>query len=74
MTGRLIQVAKTAYQYPLIVKQLWHAPLMQSPDQEIVYRDRQRFTYRQIRERIGRLASVLSKLGVQPGETVGVLD
>ena len=74
MTGRLIQVAKSAYQYPLIVKQLWHAPLMQSPDQEIVYRDRQRFTYRQIRERIGRLASVLSKLGVQPGETVGVLD
>ena len=74
MTGRLIQVAKTAYQYPLIVKQLWHAPLMQSPDQEIVYRGRQRFTYRQIRERIGRLASVLSKLGVQPGETVGVLD
>jgi len=74
MTGRLIQVAKTAYQYPLIVKQLWHGPLMQSPDQEIVYRDRQRFTYRQIRERIGRLASVLNKLGVQPGETVGVLD
>ena len=74
MTGRLIQVAKSAYQYPLIVKQLWHTPLMQSPDQEIVYRDRQRFTYRQIRERIGRLASVLSKLGVQPGETVGVLD
>ena len=74
MTGRLIQVAKSAYQYPLIVKQLWHTPLTQSPDQEIVYRDRQHFTYHQIRERIGRLASALSKLGVQPGETVGVLD
>jgi fatty-acyl-CoA synthase len=74
MTGRLIQVAKTAYQYPLIVKQLWHTPLTQSPDQEIVYRDRRHFTYRQIRERVGRLASALSKLGVQPGETVGVLD
>src|SRR5262245_9118608 len=74
MTGRLIQVTESAYQYPLIVKQLWHTPLMQSPDQEIVYRDRKRFTYRQIRERIGRLASALSKLGVQPGETVGMLD
>jgi fatty-acyl-CoA synthase len=74
MTGRLIQVAKSAYQYPLIFKQLWHTPLMQSPDQEIVYRDRKRFTYRQIKERIGRLASALSKLGVQPGETVGMLD
>src|SRR5215467_9617449 len=74
MVGRLIQVAKSAYQYPLIFKQLWHTPLLQSPDQEIVYRDLRRFTYRQIVERIGRLASALSKIGVRPGETVGVLD
>ena len=74
MTGRLIQVAKSAYQYPLILKQLWHTPLLQAPDQEIVYRDLKRFTYRQIRERIGRLASALDKIGVRPGDTVGVLD
>jgi len=74
MEGRLIQVAKSAYQYPLIFKQLWHTPRLQSPDQEIVYRDLRRFTYRQIVERIGRLASALGKLGVRPGETVGVLD
>jgi fatty-acyl-CoA synthase len=74
MVGRLIQIAKSAYQYPLILKQLWHTPLMQSPDQEIVYRDRKRFTYREIRDRIGRLASALSKIGVRPGDTVGVLD
>ena len=74
MTGRLIQVAKSAYQYPLIFKQLWHTPLLQAPDQEIVYRDLKRFTYRQIRERIGRLASALDKIGVRPGDTVGVLD
>src|SRR6516162_2697937 len=74
MVGRLIQVANSAYQYPLIFKQLWHTPLVQSPDQEIVYRDRKRFTYREIRGRIGRLASALSKIGVKPGDTVGVLD
>src|SRR5262244_498354 len=74
MVGKLIQVANSAYQYPLIFKQLWHTPLVQSPDQEIVYRDRKRFTYREIRNRIGRLASALSKIGVKPGETVGVLD
>src|ERR1700721_2028293 len=68
MVGRLIQVANSAYQYPLIFKQLWHTPLVQSPDQEIVYRDRKRFTYRQIRERIGRLASALSKAGDVPGD------
>lgn len=74
MVGRLIQTARSAYQFPLIFKQLWHTPRVQAPDQEIVYRDLRRFTYRQIRERIGRLASALSKAGVEPGDTVGVLD
>jgi len=74
MVGRLIQTAKSAYQYPLIFKQLWHTPRMQAPDQEIVYRDLRRFTYLQIKERIGRLASALSRAGVSPGDTVGVLD
>jgi fatty-acyl-CoA synthase len=50
VTGRLIQAAKSAYQYPLILKQLWHTPIVQVPDQEIVYRDQRRFTYREIRE------------------------
>src|SRR5258706_901424 len=57
MVGRLIQTTKSAYQYPLIFKQLCHTPRVQAPDQEIVYRDLRRFTYRQIKERIGRLAS-----------------
>src|SRR5205814_1969660 len=70
----VIQVAKSAYQYPLLVKQLWHTPLVQAPDQVIVYRDMKRFTYRQLRERIGRLASGLASLGVGAGDTVGVLD
>jgi len=74
MVGRLIQVTQSAYQYPLIFKQLWHTPRVQAPDQEVVYRDLKRFTYLQIKERIGRLASALSKAGVVPGDTVGVLD
>jgi len=44
-----IQAAKSAYEYPLLLKQLWHAPLVQAPDQVIVYRDIKRFTYRQLR-------------------------
>lgn len=74
MVGRLIQTTKSAYQYPLIFKQLWHTPRVQAPDQEIVYRDLKRFTYLQIKDRIGRLASALSSAGVMPGDTVGVLD
>src|SRR5258708_20777526 len=72
--SRFMQPAKSAYAYPLLIKQLWHTPLMQAPDQEIVYRDIKRFTYRQLRDRIGRLASGLARLGVSAGETVGVLD
>src|SRR5262249_48076275 len=53
---------------------LWHTPLLQAPDQEIVYRDLRRLTYRELRERVGRLASALAAVGVRPGDTVGVLD
>jgi len=74
MTEMSIQAAKSAYNYPLLVKQLWHSPLVQAPDQVIVYRDIKRFTYRQLRERVGRLASSLARLGVGAGDTVGVLD
>src|SRR5258707_4089876 len=74
MVGRLIQSTKSAYQCPLIFKQLWHTPRVQAPDQEVVYRDLKRFSYLQIKERIGRLASALSNAGVVPGDTVGVLD
>src|SRR3977135_64870 len=74
MTEMSIQAAKSAYKYPLLVKQQWHSPLVQAPDQVIVYRDMKRFTYRQLRERIGRLASGLARLGVGAGDTVGVLD
>jgi len=74
MTGRVIAAAKSAYQYPLIIKHLWHAPLLQAADQEIVYRDLKRFTYRELRKRVGRLASALAGIGVRPGDTVGVLD
>ena len=74
MTGKFIQAARSAYKYPLLIKQLWHTPLAQAPDQQIVYRGVKRFTYRQLRERIGRLASGLATLGVSAGDTVGVLD
>src|SRR6516162_1715964 len=74
MAGRLIEVAKSAYAYPLLIKQLLHTPLAQSPDQEIVYRDLRRLSYLELRDRIGRLASSLAVTGVRPGDTVGVLD
>src|SRR5271157_6207240 len=74
VTGRLIQTASSAYQFPLLFKHLWNTPLLQARDQQVVYRDAKRFTYVEIWERINRLASALAAIGVQPGDTVGVLD
>jgi acyl-CoA synthetase (AMP-forming)/AMP-acid ligase II len=74
MSDHLIQFSSSAYHYPLLVKHLLHYPLAHSPDQEIVYRDSRRHTYRTFRERVGRLASGLSQIGVRQGEVVAVLD
>ncbi len=63
-----------AYEYPLIIKQLLITPLRQYADQEIVYRDQKRFTYRQFGERLARLGSALQTLGVKHGDTVAVMD
>ena len=74
LSGRLINITPSAYSYPLLVKQLLHSSMLHAADQEIVYRDQKRFTYRTLQERIHRLAGGLASLGVRPGDTVGVLD
>ncbi len=71
---RLIERTPSAYSYPLLIKSLLHTPIIYSPDQEIVYRDTKRFTYRDFYRRLKRLGSGLQKLGVKPGDVVAVLD
>jgi fatty-acyl-CoA synthase len=72
--ANLIERTPSAYGYPLLVKHLLHTALATAPDQEIVYRDVKRYDYRTLRQRIGRLASTLALLGVEPGHTVAVMD
>src|ERR1700712_953957 len=74
MSDFLIEHTPSAYRYPLLIKHLLHAPMTQSADQEIVYRDLSRYTYRDLRERIGRLAGGLASKGIRRGDVVGVLD
>jgi len=71
---RKIYCTPSAYSYPLLIKQLLHTPISYAPDQEIVYQDKVRLTYRDVYRRINRLASGLTSLGVSPGDTVAVLD
>ncbi len=74
MSASLIERTPSAYDYPLLIKHLLHTPLATAPEQEIVYRDISRYTYRTLRKRISRLASGLSGLGVKSGDTVAVMD
>jgi non-ribosomal peptide synthetase component E (peptide arylation enzyme) len=74
MQTRLIEPTPSAYGYPLLIKNLLDPPLRYAPNQEIVYRDKVRMNYRQLAERIHRLANALADLGVKPGQTVAVMD
>lgn len=60
--------------YHLTIGQLLVTPLANAADQEIVDAGGARFTYRQFRDRIGRLASALAGLGVREGSVVAWLD
>ena len=74
MNQLLIKRTASAYTYPLLIKNLLAYPVVDNPDQEIVYRDLSRYDYRTLRERICRLANLLTGLGVKPGDTVAVMD
>ena len=66
--------ASSAYSYPLLIRQLWHTPMASNPDAEIVSGTERRFSYRELRARVGRLAFGLKSLGVRPGDTIAVMD
>ena len=74
MPEQLIDRTASAHYHSLLIKNLLDNPVRQFPDQEIVYGDFKRQTYRETRERIGRLASGLAGLGVKRGDTVAVMD
>ena len=74
MSLQAIEVTPSAYAYPLLIKQLLHSAVATAGDQEIVYRDHSRFTYRQFFQRLGRLANALNGLGIGQGDTVAFMD
>jgi fatty-acyl-CoA synthase len=68
-----ITVTPSAYQYPLLIKQLLHTPLAIAADQEIVYADKARYTYRDFHGRLQRYARLIERLHLE-GETIAVMD
>lgn len=74
MSVKIINSTPSAYQYPLLIKQLLITPLAIAPEQEITYQGRLRYNYRTLQERVGRLANMLAKLGIDSGSTVAMMD
>ena len=74
MPVKILPPTPSAYAYPLLIKHLLHTPLAVAGDQEITYRGKVRHSYRELRQRIGRLASALAAQGVEPGQTVAMMD
>ncbi|MDD2384078.1 MAG: fatty acid--CoA ligase [Sulfurospirillaceae bacterium] len=63
-----------AYNYQLLIKHIFNSPIVNNPNQEIVYRGEIRFSYTQFKKRVRQLANLLTELGVKAGDTVAVMD
>src|SRR5271157_5698729 len=74
MLGTSIERTPLPYGYPLLIKTLLNAGLTSAPDQTVVCGDDWRFTYREVGERIYRLAQGLASRGIRAGDTIGVMD
>ena len=71
---KLIPRTAEAYEPPMLIKSLLAQSLTYEPQREIVYRDLFRLNYIEFNRRVRQLANVLNSIGVEPGDTVAVLD
>src|SRR5262249_9710885 len=75
VTTKIIAPSPSAYNYQLLISRILEQPLKYKPDAEIVYRDKSRYTYRDLYKRVSKLANLLTGLlNVMHGETVGIID
>ena len=71
-----LTIARTpeAVESPLLIGTILEAGVSNAPDQEIVYADQRRLSYREFNQRVHQLAGALAACGVKPGDTVAVMD
>ncbi len=73
MATKILKPCDSAYQFPLLIKQLLNSN-QRFEDRNQIICGQHRFSYTQFNERVQRLANVLKSAGVGPGDTVAVLD
>lgn len=74
MTDLLPRDPPAAPVQSLTIGSLLNAGLAGSTGRQIVYRHQPPMSYRDLQERVGQLASLLRDHGVEPGDTVAMLD
>ncbi|MGC8497195.1 MAG: fatty acid--CoA ligase [Thermoplasmata archaeon] len=62
------------YKFELNIKNIFPASLRNFSEQEIVYQNLKKFTFKEFYDRVSRIANALLKIGVKPGDKVAVLD
>jgi len=75
-TMKKLSIPRTpsAHDASLSIGQILERGVAVAAAQEIVYGAKLRYTYRTLGERVSRLASALTELGVEPGGTVAIMD
>lgn len=70
----VIERTPEAYQTNLLIGHILRAGVAKAPDQDIIYADMGKYTYRDLDRRVAQLANLLQGAGVKPGQTVAVMD
>lgn len=72
---KIITPTPSAYSYQLLISRILEQPLVINSGAEIVYRNVSRYTYKDLYQRVSKLANLLTgRLGISPGETVAIID
>lgn len=74
MKTKIIQPTLLAHEHQLLIKQILMSSQRYEPDNEIVYKDISRYSYRDFYKRVCQLANFLTKMGVKAGDTVAVME
>ncbi|HCB08751.1 MAG TPA: long-chain fatty acid--CoA ligase, partial [Alteromonas sp.] len=74
MPVKILQGADNAQPYPLLIKQIFASAGRFEPDNQIIYRGEQSFSYSEFTRRVQQLANALKAAGVEAGDTVAVMD
>ncbi|MDR0408559.1 MAG: fatty acid--CoA ligase [Campylobacteraceae bacterium] len=66
--------ASNHFKQQLLIKNLLFTPIAKNDEQEIVYKNNFRMSYKEFKKRVNKLANLLTKMGVKEGDTVAIMD